>query len=102
MPLGPNREVQCPSASSSYALRASWPIFISALPLAAYTPWSRWRYSSCLYEGHLHKGTAMPASQIKLQKECVMAGLYLGVAVSGVNALVATGLIILTRFLIFV
>ncbi len=36
----------------------------------------------------------MPASQIKLQKECVMAGLYLGVAVSGVNALVATGLII--------
>ena len=45
-------------------------------------------------KGRLHKGTAMPASQIKLQKESVMAGLYLGVAFTGVNALVATGLII--------
>ena len=36
----------------------------------------------------------MPARQIKLQSESVMAGLYLGVAVTGVNALVAMGLVI--------
>jgi hypothetical protein len=42
----------------------------------------------------LQEGTAVPVRQIKLQKESVMAGLYLGVAVTGVNALVAMGLII--------
>ncbi len=31
----------------------------------------------------------MPARQIKFQSENVMAGLYLGIAVAGVNALVA-------------
>ena len=45
-------------------------------------------------KGRLHKGTAMPASQIKLQKESLMAGLYLGVAVIGVNALVAMAVVI--------
>jgi hypothetical protein len=34
----------------------------------------------------------MPGRQIK--SESVMAGLYLGIAVTGVNALVATGLVI--------
>ena len=45
-------------------------------------------------KGRLHKGTAMPASQIKLQKESLMAGLYLGVAFTGVNALVAMAVVI--------
>ena len=36
----------------------------------------------------------MPDREINLQKEGVMAGLYLGVAVAGVNALVAMGLVI--------
>jgi hypothetical protein len=30
----------------------------------------------------------------KLQKESIMAGLYLGIAVTGLNALVAMGLVI--------
>jgi hypothetical protein len=44
--------------------------------------------------GQLHEESAMPARQIKFQSGSVMAGLYLGVAVTGVNALVAMGLII--------
>jgi hypothetical protein len=38
--------------------------------------------------------TKCNARQIKFQSENIMAGLYLGVAVAGVNALVATGLVI--------
>ncbi len=36
----------------------------------------------------------MPGRQIEFQSESAMAGLYLGIAVTGVNALVATGLVI--------
>jgi hypothetical protein len=36
----------------------------------------------------------MPDRRIKLQSESVMGGLYLGIAVTGVNALVAMGLVI--------
>ena len=42
----------------------------------------------------MHEGTAMPLWQIKLQKESVMAGLYLGVAITGAEALVAMALVI--------
>jgi hypothetical protein len=38
--------------------------------------------------------TAMSVRQFKLQKESVMAGLYLGVAVTGLNALVAMAVVI--------
>jgi hypothetical protein len=41
-----------------------------------------------------HWETAMPAKQRKFQSENVMGGLYLGIAVTGVNALIATGLVI--------
>jgi len=36
----------------------------------------------------------MPAEQINLQKEGFMGGLYLGVAITSVEALVAMGLVI--------
>jgi hypothetical protein len=36
----------------------------------------------------------MPGRQTKFQSENIMAGLYLGVAVAGANALVAMGLVI--------
>jgi hypothetical protein len=36
----------------------------------------------------------MPAKQINLQKENFMGGLYLGLAVTSVEALVAMGLVI--------
>jgi hypothetical protein len=38
--------------------------------------------------------TVMSVRQFKLQKESVMAGLYLGVAVTGLNALVAMAVVI--------
>jgi hypothetical protein len=40
------------------------------------------------------KGNAMSGKRINLQKESFMAGLYLGIAVTGLNALVAMGLVI--------
>jgi hypothetical protein len=40
------------------------------------------------------KGIAMSGKPINLQKESIMAGLYLGIAVAGLNALVAMGLVI--------
>ena len=46
-----HEEVQCPADGSSSSLRASWPMFISASPLQAYTPWSEWGSLSCLCEG---------------------------------------------------
>ena len=36
----------------------------------------------------------MPGRQIKRESESVMAGLYLGIAIAGVNALIAMGLVI--------
>jgi hypothetical protein len=36
----------------------------------------------------------MPGKQHKFQYENVMGGLYLGIAVTGVNALIAAGLVI--------
>jgi hypothetical protein len=42
--------------------------------------------------GQLQGGSAMPDKQIN--SEGVMAGLHLGIAVAGVNALVAMGLVI--------
>jgi hypothetical protein len=42
--------------------------------------------------GQLHEDVQMPGRQIK--SESLMAGLYLGIAVAGVNALVAMGLVI--------
>jgi hypothetical protein len=41
-----------------------------------------------------HWGTAMPGKQHKFQSENVMGGLYFGIAFTGVNALIATGLVI--------
>jgi hypothetical protein len=43
-------------------------------------------------DGTIAGGSAMPDKQIN--SEGVMAGLYLGIAVAGVNALVAMGLVI--------
>ena len=43
-------------------------------------------------DGTIAGGRAMPDKQIN--SEGVMAGLYLGIAVGGVNALVAMGLVI--------
>ena len=43
-------------------------------------------------DGTIAGGSAMPDKQI--DSESVMAGLYLGIAVAGVNALVAMGLVI--------
>jgi hypothetical protein len=43
-------------------------------------------------DGTIAGGRAMPDEQIN--SEGVMAGLYLGIAVAGVNALVAMGLVI--------
>jgi hypothetical protein len=43
-------------------------------------------------DGTIAGGSAMPDNQIN--SEGVMAGLYLGIAVAGVNALVAMGLVI--------
>ena len=40
------------------------------------------------------KGNAMSGKRINLRKESIMAGLYLGIAVTGLNALVAMGLVI--------
>jgi hypothetical protein len=42
--------------------------------------------------GTIARGPAMPDKQIN--SEGVMAGLYLGIAIAGVNALVAMGLVI--------
>jgi hypothetical protein len=42
--------------------------------------------------GQLHEDVQMPDRQIKSER--VMAGLYLGIAVASVNALVAMGLVI--------
>jgi hypothetical protein len=42
--------------------------------------------------GQLHGDVQMPGRQIK--SESVMAGLYLGIAVTSVNALVTMGLVI--------
>jgi hypothetical protein len=42
--------------------------------------------------GQLREDVQMPRRQIK--SESVMAGLYLGIAVAGVNALIAMGLVI--------
>jgi hypothetical protein len=42
----------------------------------------------------LHGGSAVPGKQPKFQYENVMGGLYLGIAVTGVEALVAMGLVI--------
>jgi hypothetical protein len=36
----------------------------------------------------------MPGGHIKFQSESVMAGLYLGIAVTGINALIAMALVI--------
>ena len=41
-----------------------------------------------------HWETAVPGKQHKLQYENVMGGLYLGIAFTGVNALIATGVVI--------
>jgi hypothetical protein len=41
-----------------------------------------------------HWETAVSGKQHKFQSENVMGGLYLGIAVTGVNALIATGLVI--------
>ena len=41
-----------------------------------------------------HRETAMPGKQQKFQAENVMGGLYLGLAFTGVNALIAMGLVI--------
>jgi hypothetical protein len=38
--------------------------------------------------------TALPGKQPKFQSENVMGGLYLGIAVTGVEALVAMGLVL--------
>jgi hypothetical protein len=40
------------------------------------------------------KGIARSEKRINLQKESIMAGLYLGIAVAGLNALVAMGVVI--------
>jgi hypothetical protein len=41
-----------------------------------------------------HWETAVPGKQHKFHSENVMGGLYLGIAVTGVNALIATALVI--------
>jgi hypothetical protein len=41
-----------------------------------------------------HWETAVPGKQHKFQSENVMGGLYFGIAFTGVNALIATGLVI--------
>jgi hypothetical protein len=41
-----------------------------------------------------HWETAVPGKQHKFQSENVLGGLYLGIAFTGVNALIATGLVI--------
>jgi hypothetical protein len=51
------------------------------------------RFPRDLFGWDLARGSATPG-KIKFQSENIMAGLYLGVAVAGVNALVATGLVI--------
>jgi hypothetical protein len=40
------------------------------------------------------RGSAMPRRQTKFQSENVMDGLYLGIAVTGVEALVAMAIVI--------
>jgi len=42
----------------------------------------------------LHEESAMPDKWIKFRPENVMDGLYLGIAVAGVNALVVMALVI--------
>jgi hypothetical protein len=44
--------------------------------------------------GQLQEAGAMPDRRIKFKSESVMAGLYLGIAVTGVNALVGMALVI--------
>jgi hypothetical protein len=44
--------------------------------------------------GQLQVAGAMPDRRIKFKSESVMAGLYLGIAVTGVNALVGMALVI--------
>jgi hypothetical protein len=46
------------------------------------------------FDGAIAWGGAMPSRQIRLKSESVMAGLYLGIAVTSLNALVAMGLVI--------
>jgi hypothetical protein len=69
------------------------------------SPWDRGCYSArfteqfpsfrvTLWVGQLHEGNAMPAKRNNLQNENFMGGLYLGVAVTSVEALVAMGLVI--------
>jgi hypothetical protein len=41
---------QCAASRSTSSLRASWPMFISASLLQAYTPWSEWGSLSSLCE----------------------------------------------------
>jgi hypothetical protein len=43
-------------------------------------------------DGATARGSAMPDRRIKFKSESVMAGLYLGIAVTGVNALVGMAL----------
>ncbi len=68
----------------------SGPFFLSSLLYISpeRNPGSRVMY----LDGTVACGSAMPGRQIK--SENVMAGLYLGIAVAGVNALVAMGLVI--------
>jgi hypothetical protein len=44
--------------------------------------------------GQLHEESAMPDNRIKFRSESVMGGLYLGIVVTSVNALVAMALVI--------
>ena len=47
-----------------------------------------------VYRQTKHWETAVPGKQHKFRSESVMGGLYLGLAFTGVNALIATGLVI--------
>ena len=42
----------------------------------------------------MHEESAMPDNRIKFRSESVMGGLYLGIVVTSVNALVAMALVI--------
>jgi hypothetical protein len=96
-----NRRVRRARAGSRFARTvgfqsASWARAPSAQGFS-YISVERNRRSRVSYLGTGHcKGCAMRGSQIKLQSESpAIGGIYLGVTVSGVSALVAMGVVVL-------
>lgn len=78
--------------------RATRPVFLpwntTDVHFCTFVPERFYDFRLMYLGGAIAWDVAMPLSQINWKSEDVMAGFYLGIAVTGVNALVAVGVVI--------